>query len=185
MHRIEAYVTLAIIIILGISILYLPIMFFLKKKGVEILRQISYLLLFCSFFLIVFATIFFVRNINFKPERYILNLQPFDWLKNIKYIGIDNVLAETIPNIIMFIPLGLLIPVVFISKRKLYKTIIIVFAISFSAEFIQYFIGRSSDIDDIITNVLGGIIGYGIFKICSKLLRDKLWWKKFSGFKET
>ena len=35
MHRIQSYITLAIIFIVVISILYLPILFVLKKKGKE------------------------------------------------------------------------------------------------------------------------------------------------------
>lgn len=53
--------------------------------------------------------------------------------------------------------------------------------ITFSVEFFQYFIGRSSDIDDIITNVLGAIIGYAIFKVLNNLLKDKKWWNQFIG----
>ncbi len=57
--------------------------------------------------------------------------------------------------------------------RKLYRMVLIVFLVTFSVEFFQYFIGRLSDIDDIITNLLGDIIGYGIFKILNYLFKDK------------
>ena len=86
-----------------------------------------------------------------------------------------------IPNIIIFIPLGIFIPIVFIKLRKVYKTALILFLVTFSIEFFQYFIGRLSDIDDIITNLLGGIIGYGIFKVFNYLFKDKEMWNKFIG----
>ena len=60
MHRIQAHITLAIIFVIGITILYLPIMAKLKRKGKSIIRQCGYLGLFCSLFLIIFATILFV-----------------------------------------------------------------------------------------------------------------------------
>ena len=174
MHRIEAYFRLAIIFIIIISILYLPILFKLKKKGISPIRQISYIGLGASIFLIIFATILFMP-ITFKPETHILNLIPF----NLQEIGIEQFLIEKIPNIILFIPLGFFLPAVFKSNRKAYKTILIIFAITFGIEFFQYFIGRSSDIDDIITNLLGGIIGFIVFKLMNSLLGKTKFWNKF------
>ena len=113
--------------------------------------------------------------ITFKPETHILNLIPF----NLQEIGIEQFLIEKIPNIILFIPLGFFLPAVFKSNRKAYKTILIIFAITFGIEFFQYFIGRSSDIDDIITNLLGGIIGFIVFKLMNSLLGKTKFWNKF------
>ncbi len=178
MHRIEAYIRLALIFIVIISILYIPILLFLRKKGKSVIRQLGYIGLICSIFLIIFATILFVP-INFQPEEYILNIKPLNWIGNTD--SIQQVIVEKVPNIMLFIPLGFFIPIVLENKRKLYKTTFISLCITFSVEFFQYFIGRSSDIDDIITNILGAIIGYEVFKILSKLLKDKKWWNEFKG----
>ena len=48
-------------------------------------------------------------------------------------------------------------------------------------EFSQYFIGRSADIDDVITNFIGAVIGYGIYKIAEKLLQQTVFWQKLLG----
>ena len=178
MHRIEAYTTLALIFIVIISILYLPILLVLKKKGKNVIRQLSYIGLICSIFLIIFATVLFVP-INFQPERYILNLIPFNWIHSID--SFQQVVTEKVPNIILFIPLGFFLPIVFESKRKIYQTILISFTVTFSVEFFQFFIGRSSDIDDVITNLLGAIIGYGIFKIFYAFGKNKKWWSQLIG----
>lgn len=45
---------------------------------------------------------------------------------------------------------------------------------SFSIEFIQYFIGRSADIDDLILNTLGGMLGFGVYLMTDKWLFRKL-----------
>lgn len=173
MHRIEAYFRLAIVFIIIISILYLPILLKLKKKGISPIRQIGYIGLGASVFLIIFATILFTP-ITFEPETHILNLIPF----KLQEIGIEQFLIEKIPNIILFIPLGFFLPVVFKSNRKAYKTILITFAMTFSIELFQYFIGRSSDIDDIITNLLGGIIGFIVFKLLDRFLKKTTFWNK-------
>lgn len=177
MHRIEAYIRLAIIFIMIIIILYFPILMILKKKGKNIIRQFGNLGLCCSIFLIIFATILFVP-INFHPEQYIINLVPFNWTDDT-----NQIIVEVIPNIMMFVPLGFFIPVIFKNKRKLYKTTVMVFLLTFSIEFFQYFIGRSADINDIITNLLGGIIGYEIFALSNILFKNKKWWIQLLGSK--
>lgn len=178
MHRIEAYIRLALIFIVIISVLYLPILFHLKKKGKSVIRQLSYIGLIFSVFLIIFATILFIP-ITFNPEEYILNINAFNWIGNID--SLQQLVVEKVPNIMLFIPLGFFIPIVLKNKRKLYKTSVIALGMAFSVEFFQYFIGRSSDIDDIITNILGAIIGYLIFKVLNNFLREKRWWNKFIG----
>lgn len=173
----ESYIRLALIFILIISILYLPILLYLKKKGKSVIRQLSYIGLICSIFLIIFATILYMP-ITFNPQQHILNLKPLNWIETTDDI-FDQIMVEKVPNIILFIPLGFFVPAVFENKRKLYKTALISFCITFSVEFFQYFIGRFCDIDDIITNVLGGIIGFAIFKILNNLLKERKWWSKF------
>ena len=51
---------------------------------------------------------------------------------------------------------------------------------TFSVEFFQFFIGRSADIDDVITNLLGAVIGYAIFKVFNGLLKQKKWWNELN-----
>lgn len=180
MHRIEAYIRLALLFIIAISILYLPLLVILKKKGKSAIRQISYIGLFCSVFLILFATILFVP-ITFQPENYILNIKPFNWIGTVN--SFEQFVVEKVPNIMLFIPLGFFIPTVLIKKRKFYQVILISFAMTFSVEFFQYFIGRSSDIDDIITNLLGAMIGYAIFKIGYTFFKKINWWNRLIGNK--
>lgn len=178
MHRIEAYVRLAVIFIVLISLCYLPILFALKKKGKCVARQISYVGLFCAIFLIIFATILFVP-ITFHPEQHILNLRPFAWVGTIDSVW--QFLVEKLPNVMLFIPLGFFVPAVFSSKRKLCQAAGIAFIMTFGVEFVQYFIGRSSDIDDIITNLMGAVIGYGVFRIFGQLFCRQSWWNRFLG----
>ena len=178
MHRIEAYIRLAIIFIVIISIIYLPFLVILKKKGKSIIRQISYIGLFCSIFLIIFATILFVP-ITFQPENYILNIQPFNWIGSTD--SFQQIIVEKIPNVMLFIPLGFFIPIVLKSKRNFYKTALFSFYMTFSVEFFQYFIGRSSDIDDILTNLLGAVLGYGIFKVGDYFLKGNKFWNQLKG----
>jgi glycopeptide antibiotics resistance protein len=179
MHRIEAYATLAIIFIAIISILYLPILFFLRKKGKSVTRQFGGLFWFCSIFLIGFATIFFVFPFDFSPTLRTRNLTPFDWLNAPN--STHMLVTEVIPNILMFIPFGIFTPIAFLKMRKFYKAAIVTLLLTVSIETFQYFIGRSADIDDVLANLLGGIIGYGVFKAASSLFENRIWWNKLIG----
>lgn len=170
----EAYVRLALIFIVILTILYLPVLFILKKRGKSIPRQIGYLGLFCSLFLIVFATILFTP-ITFQPETHTLNLIPFAWIGTID--NVNQFIVEKIPNVLLFVPLGFFLPVVFQKMRRFYKTALVSFFVTFSIEFFQYFIGRSSDIDDIITNLSGAVIGCFLFKLLDKIFRNRKGWK--------
>ena len=176
----KGYINLFIFVIVATIILYLPVFFISMKKGKGFIRQLSYLLWFWSVFLIVFATIiFFNLPIHLNPEQSVLNLRPLHWLweENIW----QRFMAEIRPNILIFIPLGIFTPIVFKRMRKFYMTALFAFILTLSVELFQYFIGRSSDIDDIIANLLGGIIGYGIFKILSYLFKNTKWWNKLLG----
>lgn len=176
MHRILAYIELGMIFILTISILYLPVLLILKKKGKNPIRQLSYLGLACSVFLIIFATILFMP-IDFHPEKYVLNLNPLNWLTEAN--SMQQFVVEKIPNILLFIPLGFFLPAVFKSQRKLYHTTLICFIITFSVECFQYFIGRSADVVDIITNLSGAVFGYMVFATLNHFCKSTKLWKLF------
>lgn len=107
------------------------------------------------------------------------NLIPFkDLLDGIKtgYIVIPTL--QLIKNIILFIPLGFLIPLIY-SGIKTKKIILIGFLTSLSIETIQFLLGqiigynyRSFDINDLITNTLGTLIGILIYKILYPIFKN-------------
>lgn len=176
---IQGYINLVIIFIAVTAALYLTISLISKSSDRGFIRSSSYLLCFWSFSFIIFATvILFNLPLDFNSGRYILNLQPMQWL----WEGTldPTIITETILNIMLFIPLGFFLPIAFKTMRKFYMTALAAFVVTFSIEFFQYFIGRVSDIDDLIQNVLGGIIGYGIFKLCSFVFSNRTLWNKFA-----
>lgn len=76
-------------------------------------------------------------------------------------------------NIIMFMPLGFLLPLTWKKYRKLSKTVIAGFVFSLSIELCQLFNRRQTDIDDVLMNVLGTILGFGIWFIFNKLFKTR------------
>ncbi len=68
-------------------------------------------------------------------------------------------------NIVLFVPFGFYIPLIWKKYQYLWKMLIVSFAVPLFIETTQYFIGRSIDIDDVILNTIAIIIGYILFKI--------------------
>ena len=74
-------------------------------------------------------------------------------------------------NIIMFIPLGFLLPLIWKNRRKGSKVFWTSLGFSCAIEFCQLFNRRVTDIDDLIMNTIGGILGFLIWKIYMKILK--------------
>lgn len=65
-------------------------------------------------------------------------------------------------NIIMFMPIGFF-PALLWRKWRWWRSLLTGFCTSATIEFIQFFIGRSTDIDDVILNTAGALAGFWIF----------------------
>ncbi|OUN97350.1 hypothetical protein B5F98_06380 [Pseudoflavonifractor sp. An44] len=99
-----------------------------------------------------------------------LNLVPslVRWLQGNLLLG-SWVKTMLVGNILMYIPMGLLFPFTFprLSRQKLWLTAVIVPAI---IEIIQPVVGRSFDIDDLICNFIGILLGYAAAHLLKKLV---------------
>ena len=78
------------------------------------------------------------------------------------YRNIINIVG----NIVLFIPIGILIPILWKIKDR--YVILIGFLISLSIEITQLFLDRVTDVDDLILNTLGVIIGVLVYKCVKK-----------------
>lgn len=72
-------------------------------------------------------------------------------------------------NAILFVPLGTLLPLLFDGCR-LRRTAAIGFALSLLIELSQLFNYRATDIDDLIMNTLGTVIGYAVYTLLLRRL---------------
>lgn len=113
------------------------------------------------------------------------NLQPFQSiLEAWNYFSFTK-WSPIFLNILMFVPLGILLPWAIKKCQVWWWGWGVCFGISFLIELLQYMTGRgSTDIDDLIYNTLGGMIGYGIWCLLQKLRgrilhqeSSTVWWK--------
>ena len=96
-----------------------------------------------------------------------LNLIPF--VNLLDYESKRDLLLNIIGNCAMFIPTGIVVPCLYQSLRSFPKTVLTGFLISLSIEIIQLpFAVRASDVDDLILNTAGVVIGYGIYALVNR-----------------
>ena len=106
-----------------------------------------------------------------------INLVPFNSIKEyifsssatIKKFAFSNVVG----NIVIFIPLGTYLSL-FKKNKRVITNLQILFIVSLFIEIIQGILGiGASDIDDIILNCLGGLVGILGYKLLQFILRDE------------
>lgn len=113
-------------------------------------------------FLIYILVLFYL--VTYQENSYGgFNLQPFKEMFRYS-IGSKMFFRNTIGNILLFLPFGLFVTS-FINKRKMLPIFILTAISSLSIEFTQKLIGRVFDIDDVILNIFGGILGYLLWVI--------------------
>jgi glycopeptide antibiotics resistance protein len=162
-------------------LIYFPIFIIYRMRCGKkpIIRYFSVYCLVSTLLIIVFATIFIYGfEITYLSKYRFLNLIPFIWIKETYAMGIEEMMKQLLMNIIMLIPLGFILPVVSSKLRKCWRTLLLIIIFVVCIETFQYFIGRSADIDDLIMNTLGGLIGYGIYVGINNCCRNKAFWKK-------
>jgi glycopeptide antibiotics resistance protein len=95
------------------------------------------------------------KGLNFPLSE--INLIPFRWIT----AGIRPYLE----NIFLFIPFGFMLPCIWKKYEVLWKTVLSGFTFSLIIELLQLFNRRITDIDDLLMNTLGALIGWGIFSL--------------------
>ena len=78
-------------------------------------------------------------------------------------------LRNLLGNIVLFIPLGYFLPAISSSLRKFYLTFLSVAIIITAIELAQlFFMVGTCDIDDLILNLLGASMGYGLYRLTNR-----------------
>jgi len=126
--------------------------------------------LFIIYLIALFWILLFKFGVRFSyMENRNVNLIPF--------AKID--VAEIILNVVFFVPLGIYAGVLF-KRWGFVKKLFFFFLISLMFEGLQFIFRIGAfDITDIITNVLGGIIGSLIFEAIEKLFNNSVKAQKF------
>ncbi len=146
-----------------IVIVSLRICYIIKHKQEFILYREIFLLLFVLYILCLFQVVT-AQDINLLDGN---NFIPFKEIFRYK-IGSKYFIKNIIGNVIMFMPYGFFVGR-YASLKDSKLTIFLLLLASVSIEVTQLVIGRVFDVDDILLNVTGGIIGYAIYRCIDKI----------------
>lgn len=133
------------------------------------------LILFVTFCIgLAMNTIMPIRGLEYGLSLENLNFIPFNTLIEMFGKGGDVSILNLIGNIVMFMPFGFF-PAVLWNNVKFWQAVNTTFSVSLFIEIVQLFIaGRATDIDDLILNVIGGILGWYVYLILKKLFPNFL-----------
>lgn len=149
-----------------------------KQKHITWKRELQLLLVYICLLVVIRFTfcpfgkvdgkiqpLVFCRD-NWFPFR--INLLPFVYLFD--YPKFSEILINVIGNTTMFVPIGIVWPSVFKKLDSHGKVIVAGVGFSFCIEILQLpFYDRVSDIDDLILNSLGYLVGYGIYLLVKRI----------------
>lgn len=109
-------------------------------------------------------------TIGIPGQSYAINLVPFRTIISyFRYYGASLFLVNFVGNIVMFMPWGFGLVLLWKRKQRLWSIIFHALALTVFIETAQLFVGRSVDVDDVILNFLGSCMGAGLYFLLRKL----------------
>ena len=162
--------------------LLLRIIVWVRQKGIDWKREAVLLLMYINLAVII-RFVFFpnalvdghVQPLAFDPATafpFRINLIPF--VNMLDYESTGDMIWNSVGNMAMMIPTGIILPIVYKKLNSFGKVIAAGALISLCIELLQLpFASRASDIDDLILNVLGVAVGYGIYSAVRKLAHGR------------
>lgn len=149
---------ISVVIMVSVRVTYLA-----KNKESVVFYKEMLMLFFMIYILCLFQVVTFQDVSSFTHNNFVL----FKEITRYSF-GSRLFFKNVFGNILLFIPFGFLISV-YIKPKKIYIPFCLTLLASLAIEFTQMLIGRSFDVDDILLNCIGGIIGYFIYKLLDKI----------------
>ena len=145
-----------------------------KQKNIEWKRELVLLLMYINLAVIIRFTFFPMSKVDGHIQPLIFDIATaFPFRVNLlpivnlfDYESKRDLLLNVIGNVAMFIPSGIVLPIIYKRLDTYVKVLLAGAGISLCIEIIQLpFSVRATDIDDLILNTVGVIIGYGIYTL--------------------
>ena len=143
-----------------LSIFCVGTVLLLVWKGFKIGLRYSVALLLIEYIFLIFCSTVFFRTTS-ELRKY--DIHPF-WSYQAIQDGREDLLAENIMNVVVFIPVGLLLSIPF-KQVTWWKALLIGCGISAVIEALQFFFLRGfSELDDVMHNTVGCMVGWFMVK---------------------
>ena len=158
--------TWPIVAVTVMAIVSLRITYYIKTRKKFILYEELLGLLFIIYLLMFFQVVTYQDVISYGN-----NFIPFKELTRYSF-GSNLFYKNIVGNILLFMPYGFFASY-YLKLDKKRIAFLLVFIVSLSIECVQLIIGRCLDVDDILLNLIGGMLGYFIYRILEKIT-DKM-----------
>ena len=169
-----------IVVLISAVWLLVRVIQIVKKRRISLKRELQLLLVYVCLIVVARFTFFPFSTVNgqiqplvFDPATafpFRINCLPFVYL--LDYPNKRDILLNVIGNTTMFLPLGIVWPIVFKELNTPKKAIAAGIGVSLCIEILQLpFYDRVTDIDDLILNTVGFLIGYLIFFVIHHVRR--------------
>lgn len=163
--------------------LIIRIAIWIKQKRIDWKREAILLLMYINLAVILRFTFFPMSKVDGHIQPLVFDMAtafPFrvNLLPLVNLFDYDSkrdLLLNVIGNAAMFVPSGIVLPIVYKRLNTFWKVLTTGTGISLCIEIIQLpFSVRATDIDDLILNTIGVIVGYGIYTLIKCTRRTKL-----------
>ena len=153
-----------------------------KQKHIDWKREAVLLLMYINLAVIIRFTFFPMSKVDGRVQPLIFDIATafpfrvnlFPLVNLFDYDSKRDLLRNVIGNVAMFIPSGIVLPIIYKRLDSFIKVILAGGGISLCIEMMQLpFSVRASDIDDLILNTAGVMLGYGIYALVRCLKRTK------------
>lgn len=143
------------------AVVLVPLFLYMNKRYFHDIKRAAGYLVFAIYLSGMFAVVGLpdIRYVRFDPH---FNFIPFAYM----FSDYENSLL----NVLLFVPLGFFLPVFWQRFRKITATVLFGFCISLLIEVLQIFTLRASDVNDLMTNTFGSLIGWCIGRIFLRLV---------------
>ena len=152
-----------------------------KNGRINWKREAQLLLIYICLVVVVRLTFFPFSKVDGKVQPLLFdatNILPFrlnfvPFVNLIDYEIRKEALINVIGNSFLFLPVGIVFPIVYRKLNTHWKVIVAGVGTSLSIEILQLlFFDRVTDIDDLLLNSAGYILGYGIYLLIKKAKKN-------------
>lgn len=154
--------TWPMIMICSVILISMRVVYIVKNKVPihvyqEILKLGFVIYIMCLFYVVTFQDVSWSSS-NFIPFKEMFRYR----------LGSSLFFKNVVGNMIMFLPYGFFVSY-FLKLQKPFSIFILTLITSITIETTQLVIGRVFDVDDILLNVIGGILGFYLYKTLDKI----------------
>jgi len=145
-----------------------------EKRSTAYRRKALWVLL--IYYLAILSVLLFFGGLFHVDRAWgsAVNLEPFytiqRFLIHYRRTGSLSSLSNLLGNIVILIPLGMLLPVMFCPLRRFWLTLPLLALFALGVEYIQWRTGVGiADVDDSILNFAGAAAGYVLTRLCQMI----------------